>query len=367
MVTGDKTRGDKEPWLAAALSWFIIGAGHLYCGLYGLGAVLVVFGVLLGVLAILLILAPQVPLLQVVGPALAGSFIVHILLCVDAYKRARRGNSPDFERERASGKDPWLAALLSSILPGLGHAYLRRWVMGVLFFVGFMILAIMLGQSAFVLIGTTAAMIAVAVHAYVLALRRAPAHSHIPARWAAMLLTALMLLNPALELATKHLVVEVAITTAASMAPTIGRGTRVVVSKLVYRTQEPAVGDIIMFVPPENALLEDRLPILKRIVAVGGESVQIRNAVVYVDGQPRDPVPGVHLPLRGLPDEVLAHVVYGFTEPYRVPQGHYFVLGDSRENSIDSRAFGAVPRESIIGKAVKTFPSLRARTNGRSL
>ena len=91
---------------------------------------------------------------------------------------------------------------------------------------------------------------------------------------------------------------------------------------------------------------------IKRCVAVAGQTVEIRDKVLYVDGKaPVEPYV-VHKDPRIIPRETYPRDNYG---PYVVPQGHLFMMGDNRDNSQDSRFWGYVPRSAIIGRAMFVY------------
>jgi signal peptidase I len=139
----------------------------------------------------------------------------------------------------------------------------------------------------------------------------------------------------ALVLLLRAFVAEPFAVPSASMMPTLRPGDHVVVDKLAYRFGEPRRRDLIVFHQPQGG---DEL-LLKRIVAVGGQLVGIEDGVLYVDRHPvREP----------FVDRRLVDSVY--FGPVRVPRNAVFVMGDRREDSIDSRTFGAVPRALIVGR-----------------
>jgi signal peptidase I len=113
--------------------------------------------------------------------------------------------------------------------------------------------------------------------------------------------------------------------------------------------RRPQPGDIVIFRSPDDPERD----LIKRCVAVGGQEVKIVNKVLYVDGQPfPDP------PLAKYTDP--AHYPAAFNPrdnfgPYLVPEGHYFMMGDNRDNSADSRYWRAVPKELIKGKALNIY------------
>ncbi len=119
-----------------------------------------------------------------------------------------------------------------------------------------------------------------------------------------------------------------------SMEPSLTPGQRLVVNKLVYRFHEPERGDVIILHPPTNGQVD----YIKRIVALPGDTVEIRNRTVYVNGKPIEEPYIVDPP--------------NYTMVKRqIPEGQYFVLGDNRNNSNDSHTGWLLPRENIIGKA----------------
>lgn len=131
-----------------------------------------------------------------------------------------------------------------------------------------------------------------------------------------------------------------------SMEPTLRIGDRIIVSKISYLFTEPQRGDIVVFRYP----LDPSRDFVKRLVGLPGETVSLRNGQLYINGKP---VPEDYLP------KDMKFADFG---PVRVPAGYYFVLGDNRNNSDDSRVWGPLPRQNIIGKAVLVYwPPQRVR------
>ena len=127
-----------------------------------------------------------------------------------------------------------------------------------------------------------------------------------------------------------------------SMETTLEQDDRVLVSKVDYRLGSPARGDIVVFNSPSPATI----PFVKRVIALGGETVDLRGGQVFVNGELVE-VPQAH----GSTLPQAAAVSYPFT----VPQGELFVLGDNRQSSSDSRSFGSVPIANVIGKVILRF------------
>ncbi len=126
-------------------------------------------------------------------------------------------------------------------------------------------------------------------------------------------------------------------------------------------------GDVIVFKYPE----EPERDFIKRAIGLPGETVELRNKRVYIDGAPIDE-PYVHylVPPAADGQEVAPYDVRETYGPVTVPPGHYFVMGDNRDNSQDSRWWGFLPRRNVKGKALMiywSFESDRADYEGEGL
>lgn len=119
-----------------------------------------------------------------------------------------------------------------------------------------------------------------------------------------------------------------------SMKPSLYDGQRLLINKVVYSLHEPEVGDVVVFEPPNNRQAD----YIKRIIALPGDTVEIKVGVVYVNGSPLD-----EPYIKDQPSYTL--------HPKEVPENDYFVLGDNRNNSNDSHNGWTVPRQNIVGKA----------------
>src|SRR3989344_1417495 len=124
-----------------------------------------------------------------------------------------------------------------------------------------------------------------------------------------------------------------------SMEPNFSDGEYLIIDELSYRFKEPQRGDVIVFHPP----IQDRIFFIKRIVGLPGEMVKIENGKIILESNS-----GVvildedYLPegLKTTPDSSL-----------KLSESEYFVLGDNRDRSSDSRLWGTLPKENITGKA----------------
>ncbi len=124
-----------------------------------------------------------------------------------------------------------------------------------------------------------------------------------------------------------------------SMEPTLLPGDRVLVSKLNYRFREPRREDVIVFVAPERGQSEEQQDFIKRIVGTPGMEIEVENGRLIVDGK---------LKKEDFTRPDHQNSRFG---PFTVPLDSVFVMGDNRANSKDSRFFGPVDDDSIIGKA----------------
>jgi signal peptidase I len=126
-----------------------------------------------------------------------------------------------------------------------------------------------------------------------------------------------------------------------SMEPTLHVGDRILVNKLSVRFGTINIGDIIVFKAPPSEHCDDGAytDLVKRVIGLPGDVMTSKGNVVYVNGKPLKE-PWTYFPTLSPP-----------IKRFKVPPDSYFVMGDNRANSCDSRFWGAVPHSDIIGKA----------------
>jgi len=130
-----------------------------------------------------------------------------------------------------------------------------------------------------------------------------------------------------------------------SMIPTLLVGDHILVNKLIYRFRDPKRLEVVVFKFP----LDPKKDYIKRVIGLPGDKVVINNKAVYVNGMCLKEPYVRHSDSRIIPSQIQPRDNYG---PIVVPADSYFVLGDNRDSSFDSRYWGFVPRKAIIGKAM---------------
>lgn len=142
-----------------------------------------------------------------------------------------------------------------------------------------------------------------------------------------------------------------------SMKPTLLIGDHILVTKFNYGVKLPLIrstlipvgtpkrGDIVVFIYPEDRSKD----FIKRLVGLPGDTVEVRNKQILVNGLPWNDTYGVHADSMIIPGSVQPRDNFG---PVTVPDGSLFVMGDNRDESFDSRFWGFVPMKDVLGKAL---------------
>jgi len=145
-----------------------------------------------------------------------------------------------------------------------------------------------------------------------------------------------------------------------SMLNTLQIGDHILVNKFLYWFTDPHRGDVIVFLYPED---ESR-DFIKRIIGLPGDTLEIRSRVVYINGKPlREP----YVIFQGQGGFGNPHTPSENFGPLHVPEEKYFMMGDNRDSSMDSRAWGFLDRKKIRGKALIIYWSWRPDSNAPEL
>jgi signal peptidase I len=294
--------------------------------------------------------------------------------CLDAFRLAKETDTEEMQAGRRTGGKPWAAVLLSILLPGLGHAYLRKWGLFVLYLLGSLALSVLPEYGAYTVIAVLVFRTLAWAHAYVEFGIHTKQEKKVLMGFAIVFLAVNALSEVLIPMVKVKYIAEMSLHGwSRSMEPTIKQGDWVVISKCAYARSNPEVGDIIVFEPPDSVklppIVENRrlTGLCKRVAAVGGETIQLKGDKIYVNGKQRRLIASPELMANpSLVDEKRNGTVhwapyrrFAVVEPYEIPVGHYFVLGDNTGSSTDSRDFGAIPENQIAGRVVKIVWPIR--------
>jgi signal peptidase I len=258
--------------------------------------------------------------------------------------------------ERNKPRSLLLAALLSIFVTGLGHMYsgsLKRgtilFAIGQLLFLIFAISMTLIAPNRFFMLIAVGVCIAFAFYCVVDAAsiaKRKGKHYELAKynRWYAYIGYIAVIF---LIMWYRSVFVEAFRIPTGAMEPTLLIGDHVLVNRLFYKTAKPKRGDLIVFKYPNDP----KVAYIKRLIGEPGDKVEMVGRTVYMNGAPLEEPYVKDL------DSGSIHDHYG---PYIVPADRYFVLGDNRDNSQDSRHRGFVPKENLLGKPQVIYWSLQA-------
>ncbi len=290
---------------------------------------------------------------------------------------------------RTKRRKPLTAVVLSLIMPGLGHVYCGRIVKGIILaFLSSIIVPVIFGTLSVSHSSVRVAVIIAALFVSLVVQLVAIIDSWYTARhtatdytlkdynkWYVYLILILMGTGNSTQISfnVRAYLVEAFRVPVASNYPTIVPNDRLLANKIAYKNCDPERGDLIVFISPENR----RMNYIKRVVAVAGDTVEIRNRELYINDEklerrklPQSVLDKIRVTVDGHPLEgdvfeetngdaeytiFLARGPHEKASPdfakITVPEHYCFVLGDNRNLSHDSRHFGAVPLATIKGRA----------------
>ena len=156
-------------------------------------------------------------------------------------------------------------------------------------------------------------------------------------KWAHIVVTNVQSLLEALIIALfiRWLFITASLVPTPSMVPTLNVRDRLFVNKMVYDFKPPKRGDVVVF----KSVTGDKKDYVKRCIGLPGDTIEIKKGIVYVNNE-----------ALSLPGVTILRDSYYMNEQ-TIPEGSFFMMGDNRSNSFDSRGWGTVPRSHIIGQA----------------
>jgi signal peptidase I len=258
-------------------------------------------------------------------------------------------------------RKPWLAGILTFITIGLGHLYYGDIKKGIILFIGGQLLLI-LALSFFLFYAPVGPIIAIIggisyiVYCINDSIRGANQYKLSYSikkynRWYFYLLfwfVASFVIQAIVGTAIKSNIAQAYNIPSGGMMQTLLIGDNIIADKFTYKTSTPRRGDIVIFPFPEDPSKD----FLQRIIALNGESIEIIDKKILINGKILHEPYATHKEKRILPQDLQPRDNFG---PVRIPDDSVFVMGDNRDNSYDSRYWGFVKKSSIKGKAVNIY------------
>lgn len=258
-------------------------------------------------------------------------------------------------------RKPWLAIVLTLFTIGLGHLYSGRARNGIYLFIGWL-LAVTLIFSCFVLFPPYGIVfgfvITISYLVYCLAdsFKAAQAHQVLYKmkkynKWYVYLICwacASLVIQPALQSLLKNNICQTYKIPSAAMSSTLQPGDHIVCDKAIYKKSTPERGDIVIFPSP----VDPSLDYAKRIIGLGGERIEIKDKKVFINNSPLNEPYTINDSTKIFPGPISPRDNFG---PFEIPADSVFLMGDNRDNSFDSRFWGAVKISTMKGKVLYAY------------
>jgi signal peptidase I len=326
-----------SPWFSVNLSFLLPGVGQYYAGRIIRGAAILFCSLLLVAIGSWTFFSERGDLRVFLACTIA-LILLWLWNLYDAYMCSSRTYRVSTETQKT--RDPWLAVLLSFVVPGLGHAYMRQWIFAIIFVAAFIATLTIPFISPFtsIFVGAAAGFSVYIFSQY----RRETGITHIVFVIGFYLAVELFLAYVPPVMIDKIAHAEITPVAGDSMAPTILDESVVLVS--TNKDYSPQPGDIVSFQHKNYP----EIKIIKRVVALPGQTIEIKNKKIYINGVAQAQ-PGY---------SKIAYLSWGRFgvrgRSYTVQSDSYFVLGDNSLESRDSRSIGAIHKKHIVGRAYKT-------------
>lgn len=331
------TKKDINPYFAINLSLFFPGLGQIYSGEVNRGLFIVISQVGLILYGNWHVFAPG-------GHVLIGifilffAFVIHSMGLLETYERLNVNNEL---KERARNRQsPWLAFFFSQMLPGIGHGYSLRWWLGLPILISWIVCFRLIGGIEGLIFGSLyAGLVSFSAYRFVegrSALRFKKLY------FMTLFVSVIWFVRLFIPFSIYQNYVKPFYIPSESMEPVLYAGDRIL--SLERDIESVKKGELVLFRLPAGG----NQVYLKRLVALGGDSVLIQKGRLFINSRPASN------------PEISRNYYTGWgnfatRKPYVVPPNTVFLLGDNSKVSIDSRIFGPVPVEKMIGKAYKIF------------
>ncbi len=372
----------RHPWLAVLLSDLLPGAGQIYGGEKKRGVLFIIASLVFCAIMVWgfygFLRVEDLTASRILGISAAVSTLILLVFGVyvlfDAYRVTRNYNALHCAAlGPAPRKQPWLAAFLSNMVPGLGQFYVRRRIKGLAFLIAAVLLLSVEDRAALLSLAWMPLYFFSLKDAYDTAETINGTEDRLLGQGRLLLFILVMLALHAFPygaIISSHVVKAYSIPSG-SMAPTLQIGDRILVDQSRAARRAVQRGAVIVFKYPGHA----ERNYIKRVIGMEGDKVQIIDGSLYINDRlvETTPVASAAETEQRTPayDKVMlyeerldqaAHRIqlrYDRVRknegPWMVPAGAFFVLGDNRDNSQDSRFFGFVPRENVEGTALKIY------------
>ncbi|MEW5802287.1 MAG: signal peptidase I [bacterium] len=270
------------------------------------------------------------------------------------------GDFSEADSPLQKGRKPWVAGLLTLCVIGLGQVYNGEFREGIKYYLGSLglslftaflvlllpfpmnLLSLALGFLYFMYIFRISWKAAKIKRTYYLLKPYNKTYVYI-----FLIFLCWYVVNPVFSQFTKDNIVHAYRVVATSMSPTILDGDHILVNEIIYKFARPNRLDVVIFKYPKN----ESQYFIKRIIGLPGETIQINQKKCYINGKPFQEDYVIHSGNNNL----ISYPELDNFGPFRIPAGSFFVMGDNRDWSMDSRTFGPVEQKKILGRAFMIY------------
>jgi signal peptidase I len=335
----------KDPWLAVNLSMFFPGLGQWYANKNQKATILAIAQIILIIITIWSIFVHNGHVSWGLGGIVA-LVIVYVGNVFDAHWSVYDSRQDDnLEKIPRKQKNPWFAVFANRIMPGLGQLYADNVILGIIF-LAISLIALRMDDFFANILFLAPITTAIAIyHVYHTFPHQFHPHRHTYRSILALMVGGIFTWGIICNYFPDwlHQRIEFFEIPSESMSPTLQVGDRIFVSE--SGNYQAKRGDIIVFRTPEEIKRIEPDSgdfFIKRVIAIGGDVIEIRRGKVYLNGQVME-------------ENYIADLANYALESVTIPAKTMFVLGDNRNHSFDSHAWGFLPEKYIVGQAYKIY------------